>query len=577
MGLLETGNGNTFIRFYNTLASAAQDISLPGGVTNNNYRPCFAWYQGKTYITNQYSTALLVTEDAGVAAVYKLGMTAPDATFTPALSAQGTGITGNCIGKLTFVQKIGTYTIAESAASAASNTIALVNQGRRWAPSGGGNWPANPDSTRITHVRLYVSVDGNDFMLAAEVAAASFFGVATYDENTATSALGQTIDDNLGFPSEAKTAKYCEVYHDRMWYAATSTNAYRIYFSEVGQPEAVGPLSWIDTRDGEHITGIKRFRDTLLIFTRRATYEIQGFGPSDFVFSKISQDVGCISHWSAVNIYERLWFAATDGIYVYDGGFKLITKDVKKFYKDDYKAHAVAYENSIAENDLYWNGYKLLVDRQSGDRGFYWFGNYSGFEPALGGGGDQPIWSFDLRNRNDTTLAKYYDNTNGEQLLTGSTDGYTRRENVSTNFNDDGDSYNMKLTIQTGHHLMDDPGGDFEEGKSFTRLWTYVQSENNAWTLFVYGGDEEASSASTASTGNVWQDNVAASAETRVIGGSTYTYVPMTVHWHVPGKGATGRGITLKITCSSPNDFHYRGFGGNFGRGALKRGWSSVV
>jgi hypothetical protein len=568
MGLLITLNGSPHIRYYDTLASGA-NVSLPGGVTNNAYRPTFGWYQGKVYITGQFSENLIVTISAGVATAYKMGLAKPVGTpFT--LAAQGAGITGFCYGKITYVQKIGTDTIIESEGSDQFGGVMLTNQGRRWS-----GFPAVSPDARITHARGYVSVDGSEFFAAWELASASFFGVANYDEAIATAALGALLPENSGFPTETKTTRFCEVYHDRMWYASSTNNKYRIWFSEVGQPESVGVFSFFDTRDGEQITGMKRLRDQLIIFCRRSTYAVQGFGPQDFVISKISQDIGCVSAHSVVNIYDRLWFAGSDGVYLYDGGFKLLTENLNQFYKDSYASRAVAFENAIAVNDLYRNVYKLLLDQGGSPYHKSWCGHYLNFEPSIGGTRTQPDWSFDIRARQDNTHANYYSNTAGEQIITGSTDGHVRFENVYSNSDDDGDSYGKSLTIVTPHYFMGEPGGDAEEGKTFSRIWTYVECDGSAWILRLLGGDEAAGGQLITSPA-VWTDNVPASILTRVIGGSTYYYLPKSVHVHVPDK-LSGRGLTLMIVAASPVGFVYRGFGGIWGPGPITRGYTHTT
>jgi hypothetical protein len=305
------------------------------------------------------------------------------------------------------------------------------------------------------------------------------------------------------------------------------------------------------------VTGLKRLRDTLVVFCQRATYAIQGYSTADFVIHKISPSIGCLSHFAVVNIHNRLWFPAEDGVYTYDGGFTYQMQDLRDYFRDDYLANKAAYLDSIAVDDRNAQVYKLLVIRPTTPQSFYYVGDYQRV-----GAGTQPDWSTDVRAREDTGLGELSDGDSAE-VYAGSCDGFLRKENIQANADDDGDSFAKAMIIRHGHMLMSDPGKSIEEGKTFVRLWTYMKSENNAWNLYLLGGDEEAwTGLDPDNVTRFWKDAVAASASAG--------YTPKTVHLHIPER-VSGRGLTVKITASSPVGVVFRGYGGEYVPGPAYR------
>ncbi len=357
------------------------------------------------------------------------------------------------------------------------------------------------------------------------------------------------------------------MYHDRAWYAGNPTFPDRVYFSEIGEPESVGAESFVFTRDGEAVTGIKRVRDYLVIFCKRSTYTLQGFTESDFNVQKASPNIGCISYGSIVNIDDRLWFASEHGVYLFDGSFKLLMKNLKNYWRDAYltsSATLANYEDSVGGDDRYRRIYKLLVVQPEDPFSFYYCGHYADFEPEYEGSKNQPDWTFDIRGRKDSAVGLLAaPGSLRDEFYTGSCDGYVRKENVQSNADDDDDSYGKALIIRTGHFLYNDPGGGRNHGKVLTDLDVYVESESTDWTLNVFGGDEEASQAETP----MFTATRVASALTD---GDGNTYLPQAVH-HFRPTGVAGRGFTHEITAVGPQGVEYRGLGGAWKVGVATR------
>ena len=503
-------------------------------------KPVFLTYKDYTYILGQFAPNVLVAPEGFG---YIMGI-APPAT-APVVTTSGTGITGTAVCYITFVRRHPTSNrVIHESSPSPGFTVVLTNQGRSW-----GTLPVITD-LGITHLRGYVSMDG----AAPRRAWEREVGVTTVVENLATLSLGSTLKFDRDPPPYGSIGA---VYHDRLWLVDPNDTT-KLWFSKQFEPESFTPLNFISLLDGERITALHKHGDVLLVFSRNCTYALTGWSVDDFVFRKINPTIGCISHYSIVDIYGDTWFASKDGVIAYNGGFRNLMEDVNtggwRVEYDSSSTTRTAYENSQAVIDEQRRAYKLHIPVPNA---YYWVGF---FEAMYAGETTQPDWTFDIRNRTDTCQGLLRQaNSALDIVYTGSTDGFVRRENVTTNFNDDGDSFNMKMQVIFKHFLMGDPGGAIFDGKMFTELWTYVQAENSAWYLALYGGDEYANDFTAPAQ---WDDDVAASA--------VANKPPKTVHYHKPTK-VSGRGLTVRIEASTPNAVKVRGFGGKYGPGTTGR------
>lgn len=513
-------------------------------------KPVFLTYKNNVYCLGQFAPNLVVVPEAFA---YIMGIAGP--STAPTLTTSGTGITGTAIGYITFVRKHPTSgrELHESSPSPATAPLTLTNQGRQWTVL-----PTTTD-LGITHLRGYVSMDGAEPRVAWE----REIGTTSVIENTATLSLGKVLKFERDPPPYGA---FGDIYHDRLW-LVDPADATRLWFSEQFEPESFTPLNFINLLDGERITAVHKHGDILLVWSRTTTYALTGWSVDDFVFRKINPSVGCVSPYSVVDIHNKTWFASEEGVCSFDGSISNLMKDVSTVaWKEEMKTYPLGFQNCQALDDREFHVYKLQIatNLDGADPPYYWVGHYEKFEGELDGEYSQPDWVYDRRNRTDTCHGKIRDVSSArDSVYTGSSDGFVRKENVSTNFNDDGDTFNKKLKIQFKHYLMDDPGGDITEGKTFHRLWSYVESEGNTWTLKAFGGDEHAGGVLGVTPTPLWSDTVAASASAGKL--------PKTVHAHVPEK-ISGRGITIVIEASTPDNMVVRGFGGTYGPGPATRG-----
>lgn len=99
----------------------------------------------------------------------------------------------------------------------------------------------------------------------------------------------------------------------------------KVHFSRSGAPEYWGLLDYI-TLDKE-CTGLGKFGDNILAFTRTSAYVISGFNRDNIVLTKLPFNQGCINRHSIVNIDAYTVWASLNGICMFDGStIQVLTK-----------------------------------------------------------------------------------------------------------------------------------------------------------------------------------------------------------------------------------------------------------
>lgn len=548
--------GNNLLYKGTSLSATLTNVVLPSGIVAGLPRPAFARQRRSTLIQGRYSPPLAWNDAHSLINI--AGISKPLAA--PTLAVQGVGITGSIIGHYSYLHKVGTEIIHIGNLSPASATLNLANQGIRWTLPG-----SSPDA-RVTHIRLWRSVDGSLPKMVVDLPIATL----TYDEAVAYDALPEVFppvfsDGTLHFDARNPPfyTLFCFSYHGRMFYGGDPLNPSRVWYSLINEPESVGPNAYVETRDREAVTGICESGDQLLIGCHDAMYDLQGYsaGPtSDFNMRKVSDSVGLISHHSFININGNAWGAAIDGIYRWEGSRpKFMMKKLRTLWRDSYTVDKVNYENCIAIDDRYWHTYKLLIPGSAG--AFYYVGHYMPVENAIDGGEDQPWWVVDKRNRGDYALGSLFNILTGrDEVCVGGGDGYVRKENVAADANDDSDTYLKTAIIRTKHFFLGDQSGALSRGKTIKSLDLYQKTENQGYTVKIYGGDDAARDAIAPTWGPY------AFPAQGLVGS-----VPETSKYFRPA-GVSGKGYTLEIVVESPVNYEYRGHSTELTGGPQTRG-----
>ena len=163
---------------------------------------------------------------------------------------------------------------------------------------------------------------------------------------------GATLTSQIASFAEQFTTlvpQYLAIFNNQMFMAGFSTLPSEVIWSEIGEPEAVDPGFDVEVRtnDGDVITGLKPYNNTLIVTKRYSFHQIFGDNPADFVFQQISDQYGCLSHRAMVVYQNLIWFLDEKGIVQYDGSnFTIKSNAVEPFLKamniDAAVNHAVA-------------------------------------------------------------------------------------------------------------------------------------------------------------------------------------------------------------------------------------------
>jgi hypothetical protein len=277
---------------------------------------------------------------------------------------------------------------------------------------------------------------------------------------------------------------------------------------------------------------------------------IQGFDNGDYQMVKISNYYGVISHHSMVRVGPDadLWAAGQEGAWMFNGSFHdLMEDDLRDYWRDAYRADPLNYEDAFAAEDRFTRTYHLVVP-QADNTTFKYVGHWF---PVVRGG--PPWWVFDRRNRQDSALGTLVSGNSDHfgELVSGSCDGFMRKENVAADTNDDSDTYAKALTITTKHYFFGDQGGDAAHGRNYNGLDIFLKNESTAVTVAAYGGDDTANAAASPQ----WSKTIPAAAVT-----TPRPRVARTSE-HFEGLAEiNGKGLTLKFTASAPTNVALRGF-----------------
>jgi len=521
-------------------------VTLPSGVAQRTpaVRPKFSRYRRLLVVAGKYNPMMLWTILAGN--LYKIGITAPSAAPTLAAGAAG-AVTGIAIGRYTFAHYEGSTLIHESDPSPASASVSLTAQQRSWS-----GLPGSSGDSRVTHVHLYVSMDGSLSYRAAKIAVSA----TTHVENMATSTLYQQTSlpvKNPGTPEQADDllargvppyAIWATPWHSRTWYIDPLRPG--VSHSRTFEPESVDPSNFLPTDEGEGPLALGAMDDELVVFCERKVYSVQSWG-STFRMRKVSDSYSLVAPHSILNIQGMLWFAAEQGISGYVGGggngFRnLMARSRRNAWIADYKANRQAYEDGIADDDRVNGCYLFATARETEPKTVTWVGYYRAMAEE---GAVEPYWGMDKMNRKRRALGNLFAPSSRAGLISfGDCDGYVRQENAA-NGDDDGDTYGKRLRIQHKHFVAGDQSGDDAHGSSWGPVDWFGRNDNGPVDLKTYCGDD-------AATESPADETVTFPA------GAQPGRKARTSHQGTLVKSA-GKGVTVEITAATPVDVRHRG------------------
>jgi hypothetical protein len=115
--------------------------------------------------------------------------------------------------------------------------------------------------------------------------------------------------------------KYLELFNNQLFLAGFSSMPSTAYWSDIGEPEGVLPESFAEfrTNDGDRITGMKTYSNTLVVTKERSVLRLSGDDPSNFAIQEVSDQFGCISNRAMVVYNDVMEWLDTKGVVQYNG------------------------------------------------------------------------------------------------------------------------------------------------------------------------------------------------------------------------------------------------------------------
>jgi hypothetical protein len=184
---------------------------------------------------------------------------------------------------------------------------AIVNGS--WLKWNGTSWTTLASGLSTTAKPTYTNFKGNysDYRL---LMANGVDPVKMYD--------GTTVSNVPNAP----TGMNYIVSHDNRVYGAVKNALHYSALRKADNWTTVDESGQIMIEDGagEDITCLMAGTGHVVAFTRQATHELYGTNPGNYRLQVISEEIGCMTHHSAVLISGTLFFLSHDGIYRYNGG-----------------------------------------------------------------------------------------------------------------------------------------------------------------------------------------------------------------------------------------------------------------
>lgn len=574
MPLFGVGGGNPY--YLNFGDTAVEELTLPTGVTavpdQARPRPCFARWNGDLFVAGYFTRVMRFTAN------YEFipsGIFAPPKMPVLAAGASSGGSTGINIGYVTFRQeRVNGEIVHESNPTGPTATISVTGEGFAWS-----NLATASVDPRVTHVVGYRSVDGAIPREAwkREIAAA----VSSLTENTLTGGLGVELPNSEGVdgavelePEARGVVPYCRLavpFHNSMIYAGFPDKPYVIAPSRIFEPESVdlsdtSPTAQV-TLGREAVIGMIEHEATerLLIFcSNKKVYALTGYGPDDYDISPVNGFYELLSHDGLRHMGpdSDVVLPSQEGPVRFNGSFRELmpqrSHEWKQLLRDypDEMARCWAVES----NEVRTMGYKVNVpipDPEDATRlSYYFYGHYD--EVPKGG---EAEWTNDARTREDTCAAvvRPYGRP-GEEVWTGSADGYIRKEDVAADADDDDDDYQKRFDLTMAHQWLPSQAGDAQHAARIATVDVYMKNESEDGTLELYPGDDSAA------------EGVEGFKTIEIPAGalpaSKRQKVPVTSRRFGAGGIASGKGVAARVYVDAPTVVEWRGLSYQYEEGS---------
>lgn len=252
------------------------------------------------------------------------------ATVRKGSTALGNALSGNILGMHYFVDTV-----------AGTNTQVMVVNGTTLYYLAAGTWTSKRTGLTAAAKARFSTFLNFTFMVNGADA------TAIWDGNTGNSFV------TTGNAASAPVGKYIENFRSRMWIAGNSTYPDRLYYSSVPSSVTTPVVTWntdvatgqwidISPSDGDTLTGLQRFRNTMLVFKTNRLYRVFDIGQTD---PDPYYAVGTSSQESVVETKIGVFFHHASGIYQYN--IYGVVQEVSRPIWDIIKAIPSSYYPSV--------------------------------------------------------------------------------------------------------------------------------------------------------------------------------------------------------------------------------------
>ncbi len=351
---LKSWNGSAVTGVDNALSPTATALNVLDFVTYNNFAYYangvnFHRFDGATYINwviPRSQGAMLGGADSGL-------------TFNTNLTLSGitnTIASGTWIASLEFVRGLSTIydppqypmeysskstafgVISLKSANAAQNVNATVVSKGKWVVYGFTIF----DTFGISGINTALTKFSEGITAARYATPSAVYLTLNANGNTVWHSefdhLTATIwpQNNITRDSLSIAPKYLQIFNNHLFASGHTASPSTVYFSEPGDPETMYLDSnfQVVTQNSEEISGLKVFKDSILIFKKKAVFELTGSSSENFSLRQISDEYGCLNNRAIVVFENRCWFVDEKGIIEYDGSnFKVVSRDIDLYLK----------------------------------------------------------------------------------------------------------------------------------------------------------------------------------------------------------------------------------------------------
>lgn len=231
-------------------------------------------------------------------------------------------------------------------------------------------WVDQHANTNFASITMKPGADLSRFWLYTLIPTTSLFtatdGLATYFAATFTGGAGLFgVYDGVALGAQAFSAmtfdffatyvpKYIEVNQNIMLASGFSSAPSDAWVSEVGLPETYLPTSGfqVRTNDGDKVFATRKFNNYWVIMKEKSFHKLLGNSADTYDLVEISDQYGCLSNSSVVQVKQSLFWLDRKGILEYNGAsFDIISSSVEGIFRR--MNISAAKEKAVAVHHLY--------------------------------------------------------------------------------------------------------------------------------------------------------------------------------------------------------------------------------